>query len=378
MKIIIAPDSFKDALSSLEVGKAIEAGIRLADPEIETEVFPLADGGEGSSEILGYHFGAEEKRVVVEDALGRPVEAFYYYDPQKKTALIEMAQASGIQRIGIHERNCMRAGSFGTGQLIRDAIETGAKKILLAVGGSATNDAGMGMASALGFKFFDAENNLLKGSGQDLLLFHHFDKKESIVPNDLSVEVICDVDNPLYGEKGAAKVYGKQKGANEAEIEALDQGLINFERVVRNTKKLNFVNVPGSGAAGGLGAGCMAFLNASLHKGIDFVLDLTEFEIHLKDIDLIITGEGKIDKQTLQGKLIQGVSRCAKRYSIPVIAVCGALELDPGDIEELSVKATFPIRTKPGKIEEALKNTRHDLTHLAFQIMKRIISDKNQ
>lgn len=377
MKIIIAPDSFKDSLSSREVGKAIESGLRLANPGVETEVFPLGDGGEGSSEILGAHLGAEKRFVEVEDALGRPVKAFYYFASDSKTAIIEMANASGLQRIGLDERNCMKASTFGTGQLIRDAISIGAKRAILAIGGSATNDAGMGMATALGFKFFDSENNLLKGTGQELIRLHHYDEKENVLPKDFKVEVICDVDNSLYGENGAAFVYGKQKGANDDEIMLLDLGLVNFARVVRNTKGVDFAHVPGAGAAGGLGAGCLVFLNATLHKGIDLILKITDFENHLQGVDLIITGEGKIDRQTIHGKLIHGISRYAERFSIPVIALCGTLELDPVDLKEMALKAAFSIQSKPGSLEEALKNTRKDLINLSFNIMKIFISGKS-
>jgi len=378
MKVLIAPDSFKDSLSSLEVGKAIEAGIRMADPRIESEIFPLGDGGEGSAEILGHHLKAEKWFLEVENAIGRPVEASYYFADESKTAFIEMAEASGLQRIGIHERNCMLASTYGTGQMIRHAINLGAKRVVLAIGGSATNDAGMGMASALGIKLFDAKNNLLKGGGKELLIFHHFDEGGSFVPADLQVDIICDVDNPLYGNKGAAHVYARQKGANDDDIELLDKGLENFSKVMINQKGLNLADVPGAGAAGGLGAGSMAFLNASLHKGIDVIMDITGFDQHLNGVDLIITGEGKIDSQTIHGKLIHGISRHARQYSIPIIALCGMLELEPEEVKKLGLNSAFSIQSKPRSLEEALQNTRKDLTRLAFNIMRLLNSIGNK
>lgn len=370
MKILIAPDSFKDALSSTEVARAIEAGVHLACPDIETQIFPMADGGEGSSEILGHHFRAKKVRVEVEDALGRPTTASYYFSPHTHTAFIEMAEASGLQKIAVDNRDCMHASTFGTGQLISHAADAGAKRIVLAIGGSATNDAGMGMASALGFRFYDDKNNLLKGNGEQLNRLHHFDDSKVTLSDDVQVEVICDVDNPLYGEKGAAYVYARQKGANDSEIKQLDDGLTNFARVVQQQQSIDISNIPGAGAAGGLGAGSMVFLKASLHKGIDLMMEMTNFDRQLSGIDLVITGEGKIDAQTIHGKLIQGITQHARKFSVPVVAFCGMLDLEPRQVDELGLKAAFSIQSKPGTLAEAIKNTKNDLINLAFNVMR--------
>lgn len=374
MKIIIAPDSFKDALSARSVAEAIQQGIKMASPEDETVIFPLGDGGEGSSEILGDHLKAEKKIVEVEDALGRTVEANYYYSKEKRIAFIEMAQASGLQRISYEERNCMAASSFGTGQLVLDAIRSGAEKIVLAIGGSATNDAGMGMATALGVKFYDKDNRLLKGRGHELQQVHHYDKSQLLIYKGVTVEVLCDVENPLFGEEGAAYVYARQKGARDEEVELLDKGLRHFSEVIRKQEERDFSEVSGAGAAGGLGYGAMAFLNAKLQKGIDLMLELTGFDTQIKGADFIITGEGKIDNQTIHGKLISGIAQHARKISIPVVALCGTMELSPNEIQKLGLKAVFSIQSKPCTLEEALKNTRKDLTNLSFNIMKLLIS----
>ncbi len=372
MKILIAPDSFKDALSALEVAQAIENGIHMADSTIETIIFPMGDGGEGSAEILGHHFQAEKIDVQVEDALARPVDATYFYSKQSHTAFIEMAEASGLQKIAVADRNCMRASTFGTGQMIAHALRLGAKKIVLAIGGSATNDGGMGMAAALGFRFYDDKNRLLKGTGEDLLRLHHFDDSNVVLPADLQVDIICDVDNPLYGEKGAACVYARQKGATDSEIKKLDAGLINFAKVVQQQKSMDISGIQGVGAAGGLGAGSIVFLNAKLHKGIELIMDMIGFDRQLKDVDLLVTGEGKIDDQTLHGKLIHGITQHASKYAVPVIALCGMLELEPEQVEALGLKAAFSIQSKPATLEIALKNTRKNLISTAFNLVRLI------
>jgi len=370
MKIIIAPDSFKDALSARGVAEAIQQGIKKASPTDETVIFPLGDGGEGSSEIMGEHLNAVKKIVEVENALGQPVEAHYYLSKDNRTALIEMAQASGLQQIGYNERNCMEASSFGTGQLLLDAIRKGAERIVLAIGGSATNDAGMGLATALGIKFYDKDNRLLKGRGRELQQVHHYDKSRLLVTEGIKIDVLCDVDNPLFGENGAAYVYARQKGAGDEEIELLDKGLRYFSRVVSKQEESDFAKVPGAGAAGGIGFGTMVFLKAKLHKGIDLMLELTNFDTQIEGADYIITGEGKVDSQTIQGKLISGIVQHAHKQNIPVIALCGTLDSDVESIRKLGLFAAFSIQTMPGTLKEALKNTSRDLMLTAFNVRR--------
>ncbi len=370
MNILIAPDSFKDALSSKLVASAISSGLKLADSTVKIEIFPLGDGGEGSSEILGDHLNAVKIPVTVSDPLGRPIEAFFYWSAKTKTAIIEMAEASGLQLLTEEERNPMETSTYGTGELIKEALKMDAKNIVLAIGGSATNDGGIGMAAALGYKFFDKDGNQLKGKGKDLTKIHYFTDNDSIIPDKLHVDVMCDVENPLFGEKGAAYVYAKQKGANEKEINELNEGLKNLNRVVKQKLNQDVSQKPGMGAAGGLGFGSVIFLNATLQKGIDVMLDLTNFDERLKHTDLVITGEGKMDVQTMHGKLIDGVAKRAAKYNIPVIGFCGVLNLSPENISDIGLEAAFSVRHDIVDLDVALANTEKDLISLSYNVMK--------
>ncbi len=370
MKIIIAPDSFKDALSAYEVAEAMAQGIRMAAPEDETVLFPLGDGGEGSSDVIARHLGAEKKTVPVEDALGRTVEAFYYYAKEKQMAVVEMAQASGLQRVPHDKRDGMHASSYGTGQLLSNAIHNGAKRIILAIGGSATNDAGMGMASALGVRFYDKNHRLLKGSGEELRQVSFYDKSRLQIPPNTTIEVLCDVENPLYGKNGAAYVYAAQKGVAGKDIPVLDEALRHFASVVLQQEKTNYASVPGAGAAGGLGFGAMAFLGGRLFKGIELILSLTGFDDTLKGADFVFTGEGKVDAQTGQGKLIGGVVQHADMHGIPVVALCGALDLLPEKVQQLGLHAVFSIQSAPGTLQNALQRTASDLRMTAYNVRR--------
>lgn len=370
MNILIAPDSFKDALSSKLVASAISSGLKLADSNVKTKIFPLGDGGEGSSEILGNHLNAIKIPVTVSDPFGRPIKAFFYWSEKSSTAIIEMAEASGLQLLKNKERNPMETSTYGTGELIKEAINRGAENIVLAIGGSATNDGGIGMATALGYKFFDKYGNQLKGKGKELAKVHYFTADESVIPEKLHVEVMCDVENPLFGERGAAYVYAKQKGANEMEIKQLDEGLKNLNSVVNQKLNIDVSNKPGAGAAGGLGFGSIVFLNAILKKGIDVMLDLSGFDKALKNIDLVITGEGKMDIQTMHGKLIFGVTKRAAKYKIPVIGFCGVLNLSPENIYDIGLEAAFSIRHDIVDLDVALKNTEKDLILLSYNVMR--------
>jgi len=228
----------------------------------------------------------------------------------------------------------------------------------------------MGMATALGVKFYDKDNRLLKGRGRELQQVHHYDKSKLLMYKGVAVEVLCDVENPLFGEEGAAYVYARQKGAGDEEIELLDKGLCHFSAVVRKLEERDFSEVSGAGAAGGLGYGAMAFLNAKLQKGIDLMLELTGFDTQIKGADLIITGEGKIDNQTIHGKLISGIAQHARKFSIPVVALCGTMELSPNELQKLGLKAVFSIQSKPGRLVDALQRTHHDLMLTAFNVRR--------
>ena len=356
MKILIACDSFKDALPALEVCRAIESGIKKVSDKIDCQLFPLADGGEGTAEILIHHRQGQWIEVQVKDPLFRPVSAAYGLSGDGSTAFIEMAQASGLPLLTQAERRAGKTTSYGTGELIADALKRGVRHILLGIGGSATNDAGLGMAAALGYQFLDKAGKPVIPTGDNLINVRSIDAPEPL-PEDLKVEVICDVDNPLFGPNGAAFVYAPQKGATVEEVERLNAGLVHIAAVFKSHFGRDVSRVPGAGAAGGMGAGAMVFLNARLCKGIEIVMKYTGFERQLQGVSLIITGEGRIDHQTAHGKLIQGICRRSAGVGIPVIAFCGALEATPEEIRQIGLRAAFSIMDKPRSLEQALSDT---------------------
>ena len=369
MKILIAADSFKDALPALEVCQAMARGLRRALPQSETILFPMADGGEGTAEILTYHSRGQWVEKEVNDPFFRPVTAGYGLSGDGRTAFIEMAAASGLPLLKPEERSARRTTTFGTGELLLDAIQRGATKILLGIGGSATNDAGMGMAAALGYRFFDEKGERLPATGENLAKASTIDNSHLLADLEgVEVEVLCDVDNPLFGEKGAAYVYAPQKGADAEDVALLDKGLRHFALLLENKFGEDFAAVPGAGAAGGLGAGAMAFLGGRLRPGIEAVMDFTRFEDQLQDVQLILTGEGKVDRQTLHGKLIFGITRRARVAGIPVVALCGAMLASPEEIEAIGLKAAFSIQNRPVSLEEALKETAQGLERTAFHV----------
>lgn len=370
MKILVAADSFKDALSSAAVCKAIATGLKEAIPAVEADSFPLADGGEGTVEILKEHLNGEEVNLEVEDPLGRPVRATYLLSADQKTAYVEMAQASGLPLLREEERNPLHTSTFGTGQLIRHAVaERGARHILLGIGGSATNDMGIGLAAALGYRFLDENGQELEPVGKNLEAIQRVDRDARLPELDeVRCTVLCDVDNPLYGLKGAAHIYGPQKGASPEEVVALDRGLKHLADLVQGAWGLDLAETPGAGAAGGLGAGAMAFLGAELKPGIEAILQITGFAERLKQYDYIFTGEGKIDGQSLHGKLIRGITRAAQRSEKPVIALCGRLDLSPDGIRELGLSAAFSISDGPMALSDALRRTGELLERTAFNV----------
>jgi glycerate 2-kinase len=364
MNILIACDSFKDALDAPSVCRAIERGLRLADPSISTRIFPLADGGEGMSDILNFHLGLTKIEVEVHDPLFRKIKATYSLSADGKTAFIEMAQASGLQLLATGERNPLKTTTLGVGEMIADALGHGAKHIVLGIGGSATNDCGIGMAAALGWSFLDKNGEKLSPIGESL------NKIENITPPqyksdfDTIFEVICDVTNPLLGKTGAAHVYARQKGADDAAIEILERGANNLTKV-SNLRQV-VAETAGAGAAGGLGFGALYFLNATLKRGIDAIMDLTNFDAQVAWADVIITGEGRLDSQTAHGKLIAGI--IARTQKKPVIALCGAVEATPQYIRDLGLKAAFAIAQKPCTLAEALAATEVNLEKMAFNL----------
>ena len=354
MHVLIACDSFKDALDAENVCHAIARGLARAHPGIGVTEMPLSDGGEGVLDILHKALALKSLTVAATDPLGRPVDASYGLSSDGVTALVEMATASGLQLLTQAERDPLLTSTYGTGQLLVDARARGAKTALLAVGGSATTDAGIGMAAALGWRFLDATGNTVKPDGGNL------QQIAKIIPPSQplfdKVEVLCDVTNPLFGPNGAAWIYGPQKGGDTESLTHLDAGLRHIAALVADQLgKPGLADMPGAGAAGGLGFGGMAFLNATLKRGIAMVLDLVGFDAAVQHADLVITGEGHIDGQSLQGKLIQGV--CARAGKTPVIALCGKLSASETDIQTVGLKAAYSINKVQRPLAEMLAAT---------------------
>ena len=346
MKIVIASDSFKGSLASIEVAQSIEMGIFDVFPSCDVVKVAVADGGEGTMDALSQSLGGRFIRIPVQDPIGRTIFASYVILEDGNTAVLDMSSASGLTLLTPAERNPMLTSTYGTGQLIDDAIGRGCRRFLVGIGGSATNDAGMGMLTALGYRFLDAEGNELPGAGASLSKVCGIDcSGVSQAVRDSEFIVACDVDSPLYGPDGAAYVFAPQKGADPDMVKALDDGLRHYADVVASyTGKIpmhggpsctgetsimkDAASMPGAGAAGGLGYAFVAFFGARLQRGVDMVLDAVGFDSIIEGADLVITGEGRIDAQTLTGKTPYGVLQRASRQNIPVIALAGSVALD--------------------------------------------------
>lgn len=328
MKILIAPDSFKESLNALEVCRAIKSGFTQVFPDANYTLLPMADGGEGTSAVLSYALGGRWKEVRVHDPMMQPIIAKYLLLPDA-TAVIEIAQACGLHLLTVNERNPLSTSSFGVGEMIADALDEGAKRIIIGLGGSSTNDAGLGMLMALGIMFYDYDGDSLAQGGLQLARLQHIDERK-FNPKvlDTVFTVACDVTNPLCGELGASAIFGPQKGANPEQVVMLDNALNNFAIVCNqhfNNDK-DYQNIAGAGAAGGLGFALMSFCNAQLQSGFDTVAHAVNLAEHIADADLVITGEGKLDAQTAMGKVASGVSQLAKTNNKPVIAICGSVD----------------------------------------------------
>lgn len=357
MNILIAPDSFKDCLSAREVALALGRGIRKFLPNVKLTIAPMADGGEGTVESVVDATGGKRISLPVKDPLMRDIDSFYGLSGDGSTAIIEMAAASGLELLESEKRDPWITTTYGTGQLIADALDRGCSKILLGIGGSATNDGGAGMAEALGVKF-SGSYGLLSAQGGGALGEIESVHMEDLHPGVGRAEfvVACDVSNPLTGPKGASATYGPQKGADEAMVKKLDQNLDHFSRIIKEQLKKDVSLVPGSGAAGGLGAGMMAFLDARLTSGFSMIAEVTGLEELIRDADLVITGEGRMDKQTQYGKTPFGVAQLAREHKKAVIGVAGSLEEDAGVLYESGFDLLLSIQEKPGDLAESLAN----------------------
>ncbi len=365
MNVLIACDSFKDALGALKACQAIESGLKAANSSLNIRIAPLADGGEGLSEILQYHLGVHNISLTISDPLFRPTEARYNSSPEGNIVFIEMAQAAGLQQLAITERNPLHTTTYGVGEMIQHALNSGAKRIVLGLGGSATHDLGTGMATALGWRFINEKGQPFIPTGATLSQITRILPPERS-PQQVQFEVMCDVTNPLWGENGAAHIYAKQKGADDEAIQLLENGTIHFAQLLaKNGTNISPMQA-GCGAAGGMGYGAQYFLHAEMKKGIDVILDLIGFQQLAEWADIIITGEGKLDHQTAQGKLISGlVTHCSPQK---VIALCGAMETSISSIKDMGLLAAFSIAQGPCSLAEALAQTAKHLEITAFQV----------
>jgi glycerate kinase len=360
MNIIIAPDKFKGSLTSFEVCNVIATGIKQADENAEIFLFPMADGGDGFAEVMKYYLQTDTISCTTIDPLGRSIPASYQWNSKTKTAIIEMAVASGLVLLKQEERNPLKTSTSGTGLLVKHAIDKGAEKIILGLGGSATNDAGIGILSALGFQFVDANGKLLEASGQSLLVIEEIISPQATL--NIKFEIACDVQNVLYGPQGAAYVYAPQKGANEGVVKLLDEGLKHFSDILKQETGKDISAIPGTGAAGGIPAGLMSFFDVDLKKGIDLIIEASGIKKKIPGANLLITGEGKIDKQTLEGKVVSELSLLASEYKIPVAAFCGVLDADHSVISQLHLQFVESLNSPSISKEEAIRNAKELLT----------------
>jgi len=371
MKIVIAPDSFKGSLSALEVAKSIQRGIKNVDESIETVMVPMADGGEGTVQSLIDASGGEIVELTVHDPLFREIKSFYGIMGDGVTAVIEMAAASGLPLLKPEERNPVKTTTYGTGELIKDALNRGCRNFIIGLGGSATNDGGCGMARALGVKFFDDRGRETGQGGGELSKIRSIDFSgiDQRIRNAVFTAA-CDVDNPLCGAKGASAVYGPQKGASPEDVITLDTGLQHFEQIIKEQLHIEINDVPGAGAAGGLGAGVMVFLNATLERGVSIVIRATQLAEKMMGADLVITGEGRIDFQTAYGKTPFGVMQAAKANNIPTIALAGTLGEGYKSLYEKGFDGIFSIINKPMSLQDAIDNAAELLENAAENVVR--------
>ena len=357
MKIVIAPDSFKDSLSAQGVAQAIANGLRDVWPEAQLIECPMADGGEGTIEAVLAACHGQWMQADVSGPLGQPVHAHWGWLPETRTAIIEMATASGLQLLTLEQRDATRTSTYGTGQLITAALDCGARRIILAIGGSATNDAGTGMLSALGARFLDADQQPLPPGGLALVKIAHIDL--TAMDSRLSkvqFEVAADVDNPLCGPHGASHVFGPQKGASPEQVLQLDAALRHFAEHSARVLGNDHSEHPGSGAAGGMGFAAKAYLSATFRPGVDVVADLTGLAEALEGADLVITGEGRFDAQTLRGKTPFGVARIARKRGVPVVVLAGTLGEGYAELYAHGISAAFALTSGPMTLEQACRD----------------------
>ena len=377
MKVVISIDSFKGSLSSTQAGNAAKTGILRVYPEAEIVIRPLADGGEGTVDALIEGLGGNLHTVTVTGPLSTPIKASYGILEESKTAVIEMSAAAGITLVTEEERNPLHTTTYGVGELIKDAILQGCRKFLIGIGGSATNDGGVGMLSALGFSFLDENGNKIALGAKGLKDLKTIETK-NVLPelSECTFQIACDVTNPLCGENGCSAIYGPQKGADSKMISDMDLWLLRFSELAKTVFEYANPDSPGAGAAGGMGFAFETFLNGILTRGVELVLKETDLEKYMKDADIVVTGEGRIDSQTAMGKAPAGVATLAKKYGKKVIAFSGCATRDANMVATCGIDAFFPIARGASSLEEAMdiENARENMADTVEQVFRLVKS----
>ena len=373
MKVVVAIDSFKGSLSSIEAGQAVKAGVLAAHPDANVIIKPLADGGEGTTDAFIEGLGGQRIDLTATGPMGSPVSCYYGYLEKDKTAIIEMASASGITLVPAHQKNPLTASTHGVGEMILHALEKGCRHFIIGIGGSATNDAGIGMLKALGYSFLD-EQGLDVGEGAQALgkVASIDSKNRHPLLDDCQFRIACDVTNPLCGENGATYIYGPQKGVTEAQKESLDQDMAHFADVTETTLNCAYKNYPGAGAAGGLGFAFLSYLHASLSPGVELILDAINLSDALNDADIVVTGEGQLDRQTAMGKAPVGVAKLAKAHGAKVLAFSGSVTKEAVACNQAGIDAFFPILRRIVTLEEAMdpSTARSNMTASVEQVFR--------
>jgi glycerate 2-kinase len=358
-KVVLAPQGFKESLTGMEIAEAMSVGVKRVWPEAETILVPVADGGDGTLQALVDSSGGEVRTAKVQDAIGREIEANWGALGNGTTAVIEVANAVGLARLGQDERDVRNASTYGVGQLFTEALDAGFTDFIIGVGGSATNDGGAGMIQAMGGKLTDSDGNDIAKGGIALSDLTDIDVS-GLDPRmaDVNVVVACDVNNPLCGTRGASAIFGPQKGATYEDVQELDAALANFAEVIAKDLHTDVADIPGAGASGGLSAGLMGFFDARLRLGADIVLEALNIETHLKDAELVIVGEGQFDRSTVFNKSPVAVAQRAKKYGTPVIGIAGSLGAGFGEVHEHGIDAVFSLVNRPMSLKAALEDTK--------------------
>tara|TARA_B100000427_G_scaffold110698_1_gene91773 strand:- start:8799 stop:9935 length:1137 start_codon:yes stop_codon:yes gene_type:complete len=373
-KILISPQEFKESLTGLEVANAIQEGINKVDSKIKTSLVPVADGGDGTLQTMVDVTGGEIITETVRDPLGRNIDSVWGKLGDDSSAVIEMAKASGLALLNENEKSATLTSTYGTGQLFKFALDQGIKNFIIGIGGSATNDGGAGFVSALGAKLYDENGKEVESNGISLssirdIDMSNFDKRVK----NTSVRVACDVTNPLCGNEGASAIFGPQKGANPEEVNLLDKNLLHWASLIKDQLGKDILNVPGAGAAGGLGAGLMAFTDAELSIGANIVLDSLNYDEHLRDVDLVIVGEGSTDKSTQFNKSPVAVAMRAKKLGIPVICLSGSVGQGYSESRDLGISSFFSIVSGPIELKYAIENAHELIVKSTEEIIRSLI-----